>query len=181
MTTKTLEPETMLPLTPAVLHILLALADGERHGYAIMQTVASNTDGQIRMGPGTLYGTIKRMIAADLIEESDERPDPKLDDERRRYYRLTPFGRKVLAAEVKRLSNVVSLARAKQLLNEFAPRGYATEGCRAGLSPKPCPFRTSCIGGCWRSIRQSTGASTARSWRSCFTTSVGTPMSRRKQ
>jgi len=123
MTTKTLEPETMLPLTPAVLHILLALADGESHGYAIMQTVANNTNGQIRMGPGTLYGTIKRMIAADLIEESDERPDPRLDDERRRYYRLTPFGRKVLAAEVKRLSNVVSLARAKQLLNEFAARG----------------------------------------------------------
>jgi len=123
MTTKTLEPETMLPLTPAVLHILLALADGESNGYAIMQTVANNTNGQIRMGPGTLYGTIKRMIAADLIEESDERPDPRLDDERRRYYRLTPFGRKVLAAEVKRLSNVVSLARAKQLLNEFAARG----------------------------------------------------------
>jgi DNA-binding PadR family transcriptional regulator len=123
MTAKPLEPETMLPLTPAVLHILLALAEGERHGYAIMQDVASSTQGQIRMGPGTLYGTIKRMIAADLIEESDERPDPRLDDERRRYYRLTPFGRKVLAAEVKRLSNVVSLARAKQLLNEFAPRG----------------------------------------------------------
>ena len=79
----------MPPLTPAVFHVLLALADGERHGYAIMQEVAENTGGQIKMGPGTLYGTIKRLLAARMIEESDERPDPELDDERRRYYRLT--------------------------------------------------------------------------------------------
>ena len=77
------------PLTPAVFHVLLALADGERHGYAIMQEVAENTGGRIKMGPGTLYGTIKRLLEARMIEESDERPDPDLDDERRRYYRLT--------------------------------------------------------------------------------------------
>jgi DNA-binding PadR family transcriptional regulator len=116
LTAETLKPEDMLPLTPAV----LTLADGERHGYAIMQEVAANTGGQIRMGPGTLYGTIKRMIGSGLIEESDERPDPKLDDERRRYYRLTSLGRRVLGAEVKRLSALVQLARAKQLVNEIA-------------------------------------------------------------
>jgi len=73
----------MLPLTPAVFHILLALAADERHGYSVMQHVAETTDGQIKMGPGTLYGTIKRLLAVKFIEESDERPDPKLDDERR--------------------------------------------------------------------------------------------------
>ena len=76
-----------LPLTPAVFHILLALADRERHGYGIMLEVEVMTSGRVEMGPGTLYGTIKRMLKADLIEESDERPDPDLDDERRRYYR----------------------------------------------------------------------------------------------
>ncbi len=114
------EIEKLLPLTPAVLHILLALADGERHGYAIMQQVAANAQGQIRMGPGTLYGSIKRMMAADLIEESDERPDPALDDERRRYYRLTHLGRRVLNAEVQRLSNLLKVAHAKHLLGETA-------------------------------------------------------------
>ena len=79
----------MPPLTPAVFHVLLALADGERHGYAIMQEVAESTGGRMKMGPGTLYGTIKRLLEARMIEESDERPDPDLDDERRRYYRLT--------------------------------------------------------------------------------------------
>jgi len=105
-------PEEMLPLTPAIFHILLALADDERHGYSIMQHVAETTDGQIKMGPGTLYGTIKRLLASKLVEESDERPDPKLDDERRRYYRLTPWGRRVLAAEVSRYSKMVKVARA---------------------------------------------------------------------
>jgi DNA-binding PadR family transcriptional regulator len=104
-------PEDLLPLTPAVFHVLLALADGERHGYSIMQHVAETTESQIKMGPGTLYGTIKRLLAAKLIEESDERPDPKLDDERRRYYRLTPFGRRVLGAEVSRYSRTVRIAR----------------------------------------------------------------------
>lgn len=104
------------PLTPAVFHILLALADQERHGYGIMQEVEVITHRQVRMGPGTLYGTIKRMLKAGLIEESGERPDPSLDDERRRYYRLTDLGRRVLAAEVQRLSILVSAAQAKQVL-----------------------------------------------------------------
>ncbi|HLY28200.1 MAG TPA: PadR family transcriptional regulator [Aggregatilineales bacterium] len=109
-------PEQMLPLTPAVFHILLALADRERHGYGIMQEVTESTQGQVQMGPGTLYGTIKRMIASDLIEESDERPDPELDDERRRYYRLTTFGRQVAAAEARRLSSLVGIAQSKRLI-----------------------------------------------------------------
>ncbi|HEY5902260.1 MAG TPA: PadR family transcriptional regulator, partial [Anaerolineales bacterium] len=84
------EPEQLLPLTPAVFNILLALADGEKHGYGIMLEVEANTKGQVIMGPGTLYGSIKRMLQADLIEESDERVDPEMDDPRRRsYYRLT--------------------------------------------------------------------------------------------
>lgn len=112
MPTQIKSPEEMLPLTPAIFHILLALADDERHGYSIMQHVAETTDGQIKMGPGTLYGTIKRLLAAKMIEESDQRPDPKLDDERRRYYKLTPFGRKVLSAEVSRYSKMVKTARA---------------------------------------------------------------------
>ena len=116
----TVDPEGILPLTPAVFHILLALVDRELHGYGIMQEVSANTEGQVRMGPGTLYGTIKRMIAAGFIEESDERPDPKLDDERRRYYRLTALGRQVAIAEAKRLSNLVSLAQAKRLLGGIA-------------------------------------------------------------
>lgn len=106
-----------LPLTPAVFHILLSLADQERHGYGIMQEVAAITHGRVRMGPGTLYGSIKRMLKADLIEESGERPDPALDDERRRYYRLTGLGRRVLAAEAQRLSALVSAAHEKHVLS----------------------------------------------------------------
>src|ERR671932_1479007 len=88
------DPRSLLPLTPAVLHILLALADGERHGYGIMREVEGRTGGETRLGPGTLYGSIKRMLADGLIEESDERPDPEMDDQRRRYYRITDFGRR---------------------------------------------------------------------------------------
>jgi DNA-binding PadR family transcriptional regulator len=110
------EPESMLPLTPAVFHILLALASGERHGYAIMQEVAESTGGQIKLGPGTLYGTVKRLLAAQLIEESDERPDPHLDDDRRRYYRLTGVGEKVVRAEAQRYADIVKLARGKKLI-----------------------------------------------------------------
>src|SRR5262245_781496 len=116
MTTPSLDPDKLLPLTPAVFHILLALADGERHGYAIMREVAESTGQQIQMGPGTLYGTLKRLLAAGLVEESDERPDPALDDERRRYYRLTTAGRRVAAAEAERLAGLVRLARAKRLM-----------------------------------------------------------------
>jgi len=108
------EVEPVPPLTPAMFHILLALADGERHGYAIMQEVA--TRGNMRLGPGTLYGSIKRMLAGGLIEESDERPDPEMDDERRRYYRLTDFGQRVVSAEVERMAKLVRHARSKSLL-----------------------------------------------------------------
>jgi DNA-binding PadR family transcriptional regulator len=110
------QPEQMLPLTPAVFHILLALADGEKHGYGIMQEVTVLTEGEIKMGPGTLYGTIKRMLEARLITESDERPDPALDDERRRYYRLTEFGERVARAETKRLATLLNAAHSKRLL-----------------------------------------------------------------
>jgi DNA-binding PadR family transcriptional regulator len=108
-------PETFLPLTPAIAHILLALADRDRHGYAIMQEVERLTDGAAHMGPGTLYGTIKRMIASGLLEELDERPDPEIDDERRRYYRATPLGRAVLAAETARMATLLGAARAKRV------------------------------------------------------------------
>jgi DNA-binding PadR family transcriptional regulator len=111
-----MKPNDMLPLTPAVFHILLALADGEKHGYGIMQEVAAITAGGMRMGPGTLYGTIKRMLDGGLIEESDERPDPALDDERRRYYRLTSFGERVAQAEAGRLAALLSVARSKRLV-----------------------------------------------------------------
>ncbi len=111
------DPESLLPLTPAVFHILLALVDGERHGYGIMQEVAHRTDGKARMGPGTLYGSIKRMLADGLIEESGERPDPALDDERRRYYRLTNLGQRVVRAEAERLERLVNIARSKRLLH----------------------------------------------------------------
>src|SRR6202521_6482401 len=113
--TRVKTPQDLLPLTPAVFHILLALSEGERHGYAIMQEVAADTGGSLQLGPGTLYGCLKRMLSARLVEESDERPDPDLDDERRRYYRMTDFGARVLRAEAERLANAVSAARAKRL------------------------------------------------------------------
>ena len=119
------EPETCLPLTPAVFHILLALADGERHGYGIMQEIALRTDGKMRMGPGTLYGSIKRMLAEGLIEELGERPDPALDDERRRYYRLTSFGLRVAQAEAQRLAQLVRVAQFKHLLGGTGSAGGA--------------------------------------------------------
>lgn len=108
--------DEQLPLNPPVFHILLALAEGESHGYAIMQDIETSTDGRFRIGPGTLYGSIKRMLASGWIEEVDERPDPQLDDERRRYYRLTGLGRQVAEAEAQRLAAVVRLACDAQLL-----------------------------------------------------------------
>ncbi len=110
------DPDSFLPLTPAAFHILLTLADGEKHGYGIMQEVTAISNGQIKLGPGTLYGTIKRMLADGWIEESDERPDPELDDERRRYYRLTDLGGKIVRAEAARLSRLVDAARTKRLV-----------------------------------------------------------------
>ncbi len=125
MTKTERDPEALLPLTPAVFHILLALADGERHGYGIMQEVAQRTDGAMHMGPGTLYGSIKRMLADGLIEPAGERRDPTLDDERRRYYRLTDFGQRVALAEAQRLEQLVRIAQAKSLLRQAKTMGGA--------------------------------------------------------
>jgi|SRR6185437_4119577 len=108
------------PLTPAVFHILLALADGEKHGYGIMLDVAESTGGKVKLGPGTLYGTINRMLEAALIEESGERSDPDLNEERRRYYRITRNGRRAASAEAERLADLVRLAWAKRVLKEVA-------------------------------------------------------------
>ena len=116
-------PESLLPLTPAVFHILMALAGEERHGYGIMKAVEADTEGQVTMGPGTLYGSIKRMLASNLIEETDERPDPEMDDSRRRYYRLTGFGARVLSAEAERLARAVRIAQQKEVLPRIPASG----------------------------------------------------------
>jgi DNA-binding PadR family transcriptional regulator len=115
------DPEPFLPLTPAMFHVLLALADGEKHGYAILKEVAQRTDGRVRLSAGTLYGIIHRLLGEGLITESDERPDPALDDERRRYYRLSDFGRRVAVAEAARLEEMLDVARAKKLIKRPAP------------------------------------------------------------
>jgi len=109
-------PDRLLPLPPAWYHLLLALMEGERHGYALMQDVAAESGGRVRLGPGTLYGALKRLLEIGLVVESGRRPDPLLDDERRRYYRLTPMGRRALAAEAARHLRLVELARAKRVL-----------------------------------------------------------------
>src|SRR6266700_1145270 len=106
-------PESMLPLTPAILHILLALASGERHGYSIMQEIAAQTEGKFHIGPTTLYRSIKRMLEQGMIVETGERPDPALDDERRRYYRLTQLGRYVMRLEIQRLERLIEIAHEK--------------------------------------------------------------------
>jgi len=108
-------PRKLPPLTPPVFHILLALAGEERHGYGIMLNVAKQTDGALQLGPGTLYGCLKRMLAAGLIEESDERPDPALDDERRRYYRLKPLGERTVRAEAQRIAIALAAAKSKRV------------------------------------------------------------------
>jgi DNA-binding PadR family transcriptional regulator len=109
------ESHVRLPLPPAVFQILVALADQDRHGYAIMQDVAERTGGEMKLSPGTLYGSIKRMLEDDLIVELDDRPDPENDDERRRYYRLTRSGREVARAETDRLTTLLRQARAAGL------------------------------------------------------------------
>ena len=104
-------PSDLLPLPVAQLHILMALAAGDKHGYAIMQEVELFTDGAVTMGPGTLYGAVKQMLGSGLIVESNERPDPELDDQRRRYYRMTNLGGRALDAEVERLEHLVLTAK----------------------------------------------------------------------
>jgi DNA-binding PadR family transcriptional regulator len=113
--------EKLLPLTPAVFHILVTLGNGEAHGYAIMQEVGRRSGGSVRLGPGTLYGAISRLLEDELIEESEERPDPKMDDTRRRYYRLTRFGGEVLAAETERLAQLVRAARSTKAVRKLKP------------------------------------------------------------
>ena len=116
MKPKARTPEPYLPLTPAMFHMLVALADGEKHGYAIMKEVEQRTGGSVTLSAGTLYGIIKRLLADGMIEESRRRPAAALDDERRRYYRLSAFGREVAVAEAERLEQALGLARAKKLV-----------------------------------------------------------------
>jgi DNA-binding PadR family transcriptional regulator len=110
------KPDSLLPLPAAVFHILIALADRDRHGYSIMQEVAARTGGKVQLSAGTLYSSIRRMLEQGLIEELAESPDPSSTDERRRYYRLTRFGKRVAAAEVARLTDLVQQARATGLV-----------------------------------------------------------------
>lgn len=120
------DPESLLPLSPASFHILLALTQRERHGYGIMQETAFSSEGKVKLGPGTLYRSIRRLLTDGLIEESDERPVPELDDERRHYYRLTPFGLHVARAEAQRLAALVHIAQSKKLLPQSS--GLRLEG-----------------------------------------------------
>jgi len=116
------EPSDLLPLSPQVFHILIALASGDQHGYAIMQEIAARSNGKLRLSPGTLYGSIKRMLEQGIVAElSDrERPAGSDDDERRRYYRLTPFGRKVAKAEAARLAESLEQARIYGLVTKLS-------------------------------------------------------------
>jgi DNA-binding PadR family transcriptional regulator len=115
---KSPQPEDFLPLKPHWFHVLLSLTNGEQHGYGIMQEVLERSDGKIRLWPATLYGTLKRLLDAELIDESNRRPDPAEDDARRRYYCLTGLGRRVLAAESERIEDLVRVIRAKRRLAE---------------------------------------------------------------
>lgn len=112
------EKESFLPLTPAMFHILLALADGEKHGYAILKEVARRTEDKVRLSVGTLYGNLARLESDGLIAESSRRPELVLDDERRRYYLLTDLGREVAVAEAERMEEALQQARAKKLFRK---------------------------------------------------------------
>jgi len=115
---KNTEPQEFIPLKTQWFHIMLSLAGGEQHGYGIMQEVLTRTEGKVRLWPATLYGTIKRLIEAELIEESDERPAPELDDARRRYYRLTPLGKRALSAECERLQELVRIIQKQVMVTQ---------------------------------------------------------------
>ncbi len=116
--TRVRAPESFLPLKPHWFHVLLSLADGDQHGYGIMQEVLERTSGKVRLWPATLYGTLKRLIEEELIEESGERPAPELDDARRRYYTLTRLGKRVLAGESQRLEDLVRVIHSKRGLTK---------------------------------------------------------------
>lgn len=118
---QTRDPQPYLPLTEPMFHILLSLADGDKHGYAILKDVARRTEGKVEFSTGTLYGIIKRLVSEGMIAKSAFRPAPAEDDDRRRYYRLTPFGRQVAIAEAERLEKIVALARAGKLLRGPEP------------------------------------------------------------
>jgi DNA-binding PadR family transcriptional regulator len=117
------DPDELLPLTPAVFHILLALAGGERHGYGIMQEVSDLTGGQTQLGPGTLYRSIQKMVLDGLIEEVGITDAKSVEAERRRVYRMTPFGRQVARSEARRLAALVGEALSRRLLTDRFPRG----------------------------------------------------------
>jgi DNA-binding PadR family transcriptional regulator len=121
MTSRTRSVETFLPLTPPMLHTLVSLADGDKHGYAILKEIERRTSGAVRLSAGTLYALLSRATADGLIAETEERPDIALDDERRRYYRLTPRGRRVAVAEIARLESIVEMAREKKLVPRPRP------------------------------------------------------------
>jgi DNA-binding PadR family transcriptional regulator len=148
------------PLTPAVLHILLALSTEERHGYGIMKQVGADSQGKVTMGPGTLYGSLGRMMEAGLIRESDRKVDPDMDDERRVYYAITGLGRKALEAELARYRDVVAVAR------RLAPgaRAAAAIGALAASTPG---MRDSCA-----SIRRRSASASAKAWCRASTTSA---------
>jgi DNA-binding PadR family transcriptional regulator len=119
--TKRRNPEECLPLTPAMFEVLIALADGEKHGYAVLKEVARRSAGRVTLSPGTLYAILRRFVADGIVVESEERPDPALDDERRRYYAVTDFGRAVAHAEARRMETALGMARAKSLIPRARP------------------------------------------------------------
>jgi DNA-binding PadR family transcriptional regulator len=121
MTAKVPAPEPNAPLTPAMFHVLLALAGDDLHGYAILKDVALRTAGEVQLSTGTLYGIIKRLLNDGLIVELRSRPAAANDDERRRYYHLTPKGREIAATEAQRLAKIVELARSRRLLKKVQP------------------------------------------------------------
>ena len=114
------KPADFLPLSHTQFHILLVLTKGTNHGYGIMKEIEAKTKGKFKVGPATLYRSIKRMLDANLIEETDEQPDPEIDDERRRYYRLSKFGRRAVNAEAQRLAELVMIARENHLIKKRA-------------------------------------------------------------
>lgn len=121
------DPLRHLPLTPQVFHILLSLLDDDLHGYAIIQEVNKRTGGRVKLGSGTLYAAIRRLLEAEMIEESDHRPPAEQDDERRKYYRITEFGRRVAAAEAERLAELVDQATEKELITRLHPASSKTD------------------------------------------------------